>query len=514
MFCRGNFVSNLLLLPRQQTPYSSLMKRYPTGLLINPNVHHKMPPCMPSSRLESSSGESPTVFWKPGTPLPSTLATDSNPFLTSLIPRPTAWISISVPGDDQDNEFKLALIEGFNLANDKPPTLIFGIESIPLEIFELMKKSKVCTLSVATIHQVEACKKACLLQKGEDKTCGESHSFDVLGLEPCTMETDSYPPGVSNSGIIMNCSLLDIMYLDQEDENKGVVILEVDKFLMKKEVLAKTSATKVKKAENGNGRKTLARIEANLVEPIGSLGDGRFAALDGPYHMYRPKRVQQEDGSTQWINCEFVDPPDSEYSELLGDDIEFVHSKEETCALGYNPTKQVVLPRPIGWISTFAPNSYLEHVAPYSFFIDVARGDRPMVAFVSMMRNRVERKDAQTDSEDTGVFAWNVVTKDLAEVMNYSSADLKSSESEFELIGMKSSSASIINAPIVQESPIVFECRHVKSKLAPTHAESDGKWTIVVGEVVGIKIDKSVLTDGRVDPTKLQPVSRLGYSQE
>jgi len=79
---------------------------------------------------------------------------------------------------------------------------------------------------------------------------------------------------------------------------------------------------------------------------------------------------------------------------------------------------------------------------------------------------------------------------------------------------MKSSSASIINAPIVKESPIVFECRHVKSKLAPTHAESDGRWTIVVGEVVGIKIDKSVLTDGRVDPTKLQPVSRLGYSQE
>jgi len=110
MFWRGNFVSNLLLLPRQQTPYSSLMKRYPTGLLKNPKINHKMPPCMPSSRLESSSSDSAAVFWKPGTPLPSTLATDSNPFLTSLIPRPTAWISISVPGQDQDNEFKLALI--------------------------------------------------------------------------------------------------------------------------------------------------------------------------------------------------------------------------------------------------------------------------------------------------------------------------------------------------------------------------------------------------------------------
>ena len=79
---------------------------------------------------------------------------------------------------------------------------------------------------------------------------------------------------------------------------------------------------------------------------------------------------------------------------------------------------------------------------------------------------------------------------------------------------MKGVPANLIDNPIVGESPIIFECKYVKSKMTPTRTGDDLKWTIVVGEVIGIQIKKSILTNGRVDIRKLQPISRLGYAQE
>ena len=34
---------------------------------------------------------------------------------------------------------------------------------------------------------------------------------------------------------------------------------------------------------------------------------------------------------------------------------------------------------------------------------------------------------------------------------------------------------------------------------------------MVIGRVVGIHIDESVVTDGKIDMAKLRPIARLGY---
>ena len=47
------------------------------------------------------------IFWKPGTQLPSELADGSDPFLSGLVPRPTAWISVQ---DEHGGECKVALL--------------------------------------------------------------------------------------------------------------------------------------------------------------------------------------------------------------------------------------------------------------------------------------------------------------------------------------------------------------------------------------------------------------------
>eukprot|EP00816_Leptocylindrus_hargravesii_P009187 CAMPEP_0196812856 /NCGR_PEP_ID=MMETSP1362-20130617/31713_1 /TAXON_ID=163516 /ORGANISM="Leptocylindrus danicus, Strain CCMP1856" /LENGTH=503 /DNA_ID=CAMNT_0042188781 /DNA_START=387 /DNA_END=1898 /DNA_ORIENTATION=- len=477
------------------------------------------------SNTTKELGAGSSIFWKPDSALPADLLPNSNPFMSALTPRPTAWICVSDEADESSSssstgsvsskDSKIALLEGYNTASDRPPVMIFGTDSIPDDVLEVLKRKKKCSLSLATEVQLDACKKACAK---DGAMSGPSFSFSDLGLIPAVRDDGARPPSVSSSPVKLHCSLVEITDLP---DNRGLVILEVDTYEIGKEVLSTSGSSK--KSSSG-GRQVTARVEADLMKPISSLGNGKFGRLEGVYDMYRPSKVTAKDGSISWVNQVFIksrprdeQDADEDYLSSLGgsgDAVEFTYLEEEGCILGYNPTKQVILPRPIGWISTYEKNQRIPHVAPYSFFTDVGRGKRPLVAFVSMAR-RGERKDAQTDSEEMGQFAWNVVTRPLAEQMNYSSADITSAESEFELIGLNDVPAQLIDAPIVEEAPIVFECRYVKTKDVPRHDEAnETRWSVVIGEVLGIKIDKDILTDREIDVTKVLPVARMGYAQE
>lgn len=56
--------------------------------------------------------------------------------------------------------------------------------------------------------------------------------------------------------------------------------------------------------------------------------------------------------------------------------------------------------------------------------------------------------------------------------------------------------SSFVDAPLIDELPVALECQ-VKSF-------EDG---ILIGEIVNVSADESVLTDGKVDIKKLQPIS-------
>jgi flavin reductase (DIM6/NTAB) family NADH-FMN oxidoreductase RutF len=54
-----------------------------------------------------------------------------------------------------------------------------------------------------------------------------------------------------------------------------------------------------------------------------------------------------------------------------------------------------------------------------------------------------------------------------------------------------------INAPIIEEYPLTLECK-VKSW--------DPETGYVIGEIVASQADESILTDGKVDLSKLRPI--------
>lgn len=185
---------------------------------------------------------------------------------------------------------------------------------------------------------------------------------------------------------------------------------------------------------------------------------------------------------------------------------------DEHHGLKHNPFTALVAPRPIGWISTYGPNREL-NLAPYSFFNGVSYTP-PQVIFSAGARGKrgetPTAKDSLANVERTGAFVANLVTWDLREPMNMTSAECPPEIDEFELAGLTPEPAEQVDAPRVKESPVHFECELVKT-IETKSRDGFGPNIIVLGEVVGIHIDESVIKDGMIDYTKTRPIARLGY---
>lgn len=174
--------------------------------------------------------------------------------------------------------------------------------------------------------------------------------------------------------------------------------------------------------------------------------------------------------------------------------------------LRHDPFKALIVPRPVGWISTVDGNG-VRNLAPYSFFNAVS--DRPPVVLFSSGG----RKDSLRNIEETGEFTCSLATWDLREQMNLSSATVPPGIDEFEVAGLETAPSRFVKPPRVARSPAAFECRLWKSVElpAPTDAGSRPTYTVVFGLVVGIYIDDAYVKDGIVDAGAMRPLARLGY---
>jgi flavin reductase (DIM6/NTAB) family NADH-FMN oxidoreductase RutF len=171
--------------------------------------------------------------------------------------------------------------------------------------------------------------------------------------------------------------------------------------------------------------------------------------------------------------------------------------------LQHDPFKAIVVPRPIGWISTISPAGIV-NLAPYSFFNAVSDAP-PMVMFAS-----TGRKDSLRNIEATGEFTCSMATRALVDAMNLSSATVADDVSEFALTGLDAAPSLLVTPPRVAASPAALECRLWKVVPLPGAAEGAGTH-VVFGEVVAIYLDDRYVVDGRLDVPAMQPIARMGY---
>ena len=177
--------------------------------------------------------------------------------------------------------------------------------------------------------------------------------------------------------------------------------------------------------------------------------------------------------------------------------------------LPHAPFKSIVVPRPIGWISSVDAQGRV-NLAPYSFFNAVASAP-PIILFAPGGQHREGGlKDTIANVEATGEFVCNLATFATRDAMNTTSAAAPRSVDEFELAGLTPLPARLVTPPRVKESPIHMECRHLRTLELPSD-NPDQPNHVVFGEVIGIHIDERVLIDGRVDVATIAPIARLGY---
>jgi flavin reductase (DIM6/NTAB) family NADH-FMN oxidoreductase RutF len=182
----------------------------------------------------------------------------------------------------------------------------------------------------------------------------------------------------------------------------------------------------------------------------------------------------------------------------------------EPHGLPHDPFNALVVPRPIGWISSLDEGGRA-NLAPYSFFNAVAYVP-PQVVFAGTGAHAAGGlKDSIANIERTGEFVCNLATEPLAEAMNLTSAPAPREVDEFEVAGLAKAASAEVAPPRVAESPAHLECRLVRVVELATTDPVAAPNRLVIGRVVGVHIADAVLVDGRVDVTKLKPLARLGY---
>lgn len=181
----------------------------------------------------------------------------------------------------------------------------------------------------------------------------------------------------------------------------------------------------------------------------------------------------------------------------------FYTTAQNDHGLPHDPFKALIVPRPIGWISTKSPRGEL-NLAPYSYFNAVS--DQPKLVMFSSQGP----KDSATFAEESGAFAASFVSANLTEQMNITSVSAPRGTNEFELAGLTPVPCQLVPAMRVKEAYASIECR-VTQIVRPQTLSKPTNTIIVFGEVVGIHIDEAILTDGMIDIAKAQPVARMGY---
>lgn len=166
----------------------------------------------------------------------------------------------------------------------------------------------------------------------------------------------------------------------------------------------------------------------------------------------------------------------------------------------YKLATGLIVPRPIGWIGSISSDG-IPNLAPYSFFNCVS-GVPPTFVFSP---GRGGRKDTLANVRDIGEFTINVVTVDVVEAMNATSASHPADIDEFEAAGLTAVPSSSIRPPMVGESRANIECL-VTQIIDIGHAKHGS--ALVIGEAIEFHVDPDLLDGTRVDQAELKAVGR------
>jgi len=163
-----------------------------------------------------------------------------------------------------------------------------------------------------------------------------------------------------------------------------------------------------------------------------------------------------------------------------------------------------IVPRPIALVTTVDPLGRF-NAAPFSFFNCLSH-DPPILALGVENKPDMSFKDTAGNIRLTEVFTVNIVSHAIAEAMHVCAIGFPLGIDELAEAGLTALPGTMIAAPHIAEAPAAFECkRHTTLEIGRSRQ-------IILGEIIYAHYHADVVDAERmrVDPTRLDPIARLG----
>ena len=134
----------------------------------------------------------------------------------------------------------------------------------------------------------------------------------------------------------------------------------------------------------------------------------------------------------------------------------FYETIENKHGLKHDPFKALIVPRPIGWVTTMSHKGEI-NLAPYSYF-NAFNSSPGVIGFSSE-----GRKDSVAFAEETREFVWNLATYSLRDPMNETSAPLPRGVSEFDPAGLETEGSRLVKPPRIKGVAAALECKWLQT---------------------------------------------------
>lgn len=172
--------------------------------------------------------------------------------------------------------------------------------------------------------------------------------------------------------------------------------------------------------------------------------------------------------------------------------------------IGYKLLTATVTPRPIAWVTSLGPGEVV-NAAPYSFFN--AMGHTPPTVALGLLRAPDRGfKDTATNILERAEFVINLVSQELGEAMNATSASAPSTVSELSQAGLETAPSTHVATPRIARAPVAFECAlHTSVVTGPQQM-------VVIGRVRAIHVADAYVLDAErahVDTPALRLIARM-----
>ena len=167
-----------------------------------------------------------------------------------------------------------------------------------------------------------------------------------------------------------------------------------------------------------------------------------------------------------------------------------------------------IIPRPIAFVTTQDKDGN-HNLAPFSFYNGFS-ANPPIIGFSPALSGHTGKpKDTLLNVRDIPEFTVSMVSSTMTEQMAMTSYAYDRSVDEFTKSGLSKRESQIVAPPHVLESPFIMECK-LWDIIELGGFPASGN--LILGEVVMFHVSEDAYSGDKIDPHKLDAVSRLGYS--